>query len=64
MKLIENAGFKEMKIIEETHLPLEMVLSDSTAKAIIKELKLTMKSAAEIAGSVASIKVSAMKTKT
>ena len=61
MKLIENAGFKEMKIIEETHLPLEMALSDFTAKAIIKELKLTKKSAGEIANSVVSIKISATK---
>jgi ubiquinone/menaquinone biosynthesis C-methylase UbiE len=61
MKLIENAGFKEVKIIEETRLPLEMVLSDSTAKAMMKELNLTKKSAEEIVNSVVSIKLSATK---
>jgi SAM-dependent methyltransferase len=61
LKLIENAGFREVKIIEETRLPLEMVLSDSTAKAVMKELNLTRKSAEEIANSVASIKISATK---
>jgi ubiquinone/menaquinone biosynthesis C-methylase UbiE len=64
LKLIENAGFKEVKIIEETHLPAEMVLSDATAKAIMKELNLTEKSAEEIANSVVSVKVSATKPQT
>jgi SAM-dependent methyltransferase len=61
VKLIENAGFKQVKVIEETHLPLELMLSDATAKAIMKELKLTEKGAAELFNSVASIKVSAAK---
>jgi hypothetical protein len=46
---------------EETHLPAEMMLSDSTVKAIMKELKLTRKSAEEIANLVVSIKISATK---
>src|SRR4030066_1291723 len=29
MKMIENAGFREVKIINETHLPLETVLGDA-----------------------------------
>jgi arsenite methyltransferase len=61
VKLIENAGFSEVKIINETHLPLETVLSDATGRAIMEELKLTKKSAEEIANSVASIKISATK---
>jgi ubiquinone/menaquinone biosynthesis C-methylase UbiE len=61
MKLLENAGFKEVKIIGETRLSAEMVLSDATAKAIMEELNLTKKSAEEIVSSVASIKVSATK---
>lgn len=46
---------------EETRLPAEMILSDFTVKAIVKELKLTRKSAEEIANSVVSSKVSATK---
>ncbi len=61
MKMIENAGFREVKIINETHLPLETVLSDATGRAIMEELKLTKKSAEELVGSVASIKISATK---
>lgn len=46
---------------EETCLPAEMMLSAFTVKAIVKELKLTRKSAEEIANSVVSSKVSATK---
>jgi len=61
MKMIENAGFREVKIINETHLPLETVLSDATGKAIMGDLKLTKKSAEELVGSVVSVKISATK---
>jgi len=61
VKLIENAGFKEIKIIEETRLSVETVISDDTAKAVMDDLKLTKKTADEIASSIASIKVSATK---
>jgi ubiquinone/menaquinone biosynthesis C-methylase UbiE len=60
-KMIGEAGFEEVKVIEEAHLPLELMLSDATAEAIMKELKLTEKRAAELVGSVASVKVSAAK---
>jgi len=40
---------------------MDQILSDATAKAIVKQLKLTRKRVAEILGSVASIKVSAKK---
>jgi len=59
MKMIENAGFREVKIINETHLPLETVLGDATGKAIMDDLKLTKKSAEELVGSVVSVKISA-----
>lgn len=61
VKLIENTGFKEVKIIGETRLSAEMIISDDIAKAIMDDLKLTKKAAEEIASSVASIKVSATK---
>ena len=61
IKMIENAGFREVKIIEETHLPYEQMLSDATLEAITKELKLTEKRARKLADSVASVKISASK---
>jgi arsenite methyltransferase len=64
IKMLENAGFKQVKIVEETHLPLELMLSDATAKAMMKELDLTEKRAAELINSVISIKLSATKPHT
>jgi arsenite methyltransferase len=64
IKMLEKAGFKQVKIVEETHLPLELMLSDATAKAMMKELKLTEKRAAELINSVISIKLSATKLHT
>ncbi len=61
VKMIENAGFREVKIISETQLPLDTVLSDATAKAMLDDLKLTKKTAEELVGSVVSVKVSATK---
>ncbi len=41
LKMIETAGFKELKVVEETHLPVDLLLSEATAKALMKQLKLT-----------------------
>jgi arsenite methyltransferase len=60
-RMIENAGFKEVKVVEETHLKPEQVLSDATAKALMEELNLKRGQAEEIVGSVASLKISAIK---
>lgn len=61
VKMIKNAGFKQVKIVEETIVPAEIMLSDASAKAILKELNMTEKRAAELIKSVVSIKLSAMK---
>ena len=60
-RLIENAGFKEVKIVEELRLKPEQILSDATTKALMEELNLSFKQAEKIVGSVASIKISAIK---
>jgi arsenite methyltransferase len=60
-KMIKKAGFKQVKIIEETLMPAEIMLSDATAKEILKELNMNGKRAAELMKSVVSIKLSAMK---
>ena len=61
MKMIENAGFSQVKIVDETQLSAEMVLSDATAEALMEEMKIDRKSAEELVGAVVSIKVSAKK---
>ena len=61
MKMIENAGFSQVKIVDETQLSAEMVLSDATAEALMEEMKIDRKNAEELVGAVVSIKVSAKK---
>ena len=61
VKMIETAGFKEVKVEQETHLPLELMLNDTAAKTVMKELKLTKKRAGELVNSVVSVKISATK---
>ena len=62
---IEEAGFRDVKVIDETRYPVQLIdFEDPTAKAIIKEMKLSKEQAKEIAKKsvdVASIKVSAYK---
>ncbi len=58
---IKQAGFENVQIIEETKLPYEALVSDATAKQIMKELDITKEKAAELFGDVVSIKVSAKK---
>jgi len=60
---IKKAGFNKVEIIQETTLPFEVLVSDATAQQVMKQLKITKKKAAEIFGSVVSIKVAATKPK-
>ena len=59
---IKSAGFQEASIIDETSFPIDCIANDPTAKAIIKDLKIPPEAVKNVAGSVASIKVSAVKS--
>ena len=61
INLIKLAGFREVQIVEETQLPFEVIVSDATAQAVMKELNITKKEAEELFGAVVSIKISATK---
>ena len=58
---IKKAGFKNVEIVEETEMPFEALVSDATAKQILKELNMNKQKAAEIFGAAISIKVAATK---
>lgn len=58
---IKKAGFQDVKIVEETVMPYEALVSDATAKQIMKQLNITKEKAAELFGAAVSIKVSAIK---
>jgi ubiquinone/menaquinone biosynthesis C-methylase UbiE len=61
LKIIEDAGFQEVKIIEESHFPIESMINDPTAQAIVKTLEMPAEKIGKIANTVASVKVSAFK---
>jgi hypothetical protein len=63
LALIEAAGFEQVKILEETHFPIEDMINDPTAQAIMKSSKISRQQARKLASTVASIKVSGIKPK-
>jgi ubiquinone/menaquinone biosynthesis C-methylase UbiE len=63
LKMVENAGFKDVKVINEKHMHIEVNINDPTAKAIIKKADLTMEKAEKFANQVVSIAVCAAKPK-
>ncbi len=61
LEAIRQAGFAEAKILEETLFPVELLANDPMAKAVAQSLNLTPEKSRELAGSIASIKVSGIK---
>jgi SAM-dependent methyltransferase len=61
IQMIKIAGFQDVKIIEKTTFPIEYMINDPNAKAVIKNTKIPIKKVKEIASSVASIKVYGIK---
>jgi arsenite methyltransferase len=60
---IEEAGFQETKVIDEVTFPTELVANDPTIREIkiMKNLNMSREKARELARSVVSMKVSAVK---
>jgi SAM-dependent methyltransferase len=63
LRLIKEAGFKEVKIVQEDHFPVEHMANDPTAQAIVKASKVPVSRIKEIGNSVASVKVFGTKPK-
>ena len=61
LEAIQAAGFGETKVAGETAFPTELLANDPTAKEVAKNLKLSREKAEDLASSVVSIKVSAIK---
>jgi len=61
IELIKDAGFQDVKIVEETRFPIDFVVNDPAAKAIMKESNTLVKNAKTLVSSVASIKVYGIK---
>ena len=61
LKAIQTAGFKEVKVVDETVFPVDSVVDDSTIKSVIKKSGMTTGQIRELASSIVSVKVSAIK---
>jgi len=61
LKAIKDAGFRNVRIQDEAHYPVELMANDRTAMAIIENFKISKDAIKEIAESVVSIKVQGRK---
>jgi len=61
IQAIQAAGFQGIKVIEEVTFPTELLANDPTAREIVKNLNLPRAKAKDLARSVVSMKVSAVK---
>ncbi len=53
IEAIENAGFSDVKIVDEAHYPLGLMANDPTAKAILEDFNIPKDAIKGIADSVA-----------
>jgi len=61
IEVIREAGFREVKVMDETVFPIECMANDPTAQAIISELNITTEDIKDIENSVVSMKVQGIK---
>jgi SAM-dependent methyltransferase len=61
LQKIKSAGFQDVRVIDETLFPVEIMANDPTVKGIIDNLGIGLDEARGVASSVVSIKVSAVK---
>ncbi|MFC2019611.1 methyltransferase domain-containing protein, partial [Chloroflexota bacterium] len=61
LEAIRGAGFGEVAVIDETLFPIDGIVNDPTAKAIIDKLNITEEKVRGFAASVVSIKVQGIK---
>lgn len=61
LETIKAAGFRKIKVLEETAFPIECMANDPTALAIVKDSGLSLQKVREAADSVLSVKVSGVK---
>jgi arsenite methyltransferase len=63
IKTIENAGFKDVQVLDEKSFPIDVLENDPIGKKVVEKLNLSLEDVKEIGRSVVSIKVQAKKQK-
>lgn len=61
LKTIQNAGFSDIQVVSESHYPVEDMLNDPTAKALVRDLSLTPEDLRSVEKTVVSIRIQAVK---
>ena len=61
LKAIESAGFRDVRVLDESSFPIESLANDPTAQAIVKTMSLTPEKVKNLVSSVLSVKVSGTK---
>jgi SAM-dependent methyltransferase len=61
LNTINEAGFEKVEVLEAFSFPLDLMLNDSTAQAIIKDTKIPLEALKEMEVSIESIKVKGVK---
>jgi ubiquinone/menaquinone biosynthesis C-methylase UbiE len=64
IRTIDAAGFRDVKIIDETSFPVELIANDPTAKELIRNSKMRPEKVREVASSIVSIKIYGTKPNT
>jgi arsenite methyltransferase len=62
LEAIEAAGFREVKVIEETTFPVEYIVNDPAGKAVVDGSGMRTEDLKEVADGILSVKVSGKKT--
>ncbi len=58
---VKEAGFQDVRVVEETHFPVDLMASDPTAQALLAEHAISVEKARELEQSIVSIKLQAVK---
>lgn len=61
LEAIKIAGFRDVRVIDEVHYPVELMANDPTAKVIIENFKIPAGALKDIADAVVSVKVEGKK---
>lgn len=61
LETIKKAGFKNIKIIDQTGYPIDFIVNDTDRQQVIKKMSITTDRVKKYANSVVSVKVSAVK---
>ncbi|MGD0496229.1 MAG: arsenite methyltransferase [Candidatus Bathyarchaeia archaeon] len=61
LQMIRDAGFKEVKVVEENYFPIENMANDPTAQAIVKTSQMPLDKLKKLENTVSSVKVYGVK---